>query len=251
MSILASELIFYGSANMPEADGNTAGGAIQTATRVIFDSATLANAPSGALGCSSSDADDTTQTLTITGRDAAGIIVTEALSLNGVTNVSGTQYFERILKAVVDDAHNGTVTLRDKESATIVAIESGVLTVRRPFYDVSSDAVGGSERNYYEKIFLKNTNDALALLSPTISESADPSENLTFAVANAQNDAETVANRQTAPSEVGSFSSDAKTIPNTNLPAGSGVGIWMKLTLAAGEAAAKTTYTFGVTGTSI
>jgi hypothetical protein len=130
-------------------------------------------------------------------------------------------------------------------------LESGVLTLRRPFYNVSSDVVGGSARNFYEKVFLKNTNASLALLSAQISESADPSANLTFALADAQNDEETTADRQTIPTAVTAFDGNAKNVPNTNLSAGSGIGVWLNLALDAGEAAAKTTYTMGVQGNSI
>lgn len=251
MSVVASELKLYGSANMPENDSSTAGGSIDTTVRVVPDSATLFNTLNDTVEVVSSAAGDTTQTVTIYGRTSQGVLVNEPLSLNGTNVVNGAQNFERIEKIVVSASHTGTITVRKATGdTTIVAIESGVLTIRRPFYGASADVAGGSSRVFYEKVFLKNTNASLALLAATLTEEADPEGQLEFAVEDAVNDSESVANRLTAPTGItgAGFSSSAKTVPGTDLAATAAIGIWLKLTLPAGDPATKTTYTLKAAG---
>lgn len=251
MSITSAELIAYGSANMPEADSLTTGGAISTGVRVVFDDSSLANTLEDTVEALSSSGSDTTQTCTVTGRNAAGVIVSDIISLNGTNPVSGAVTFERVLKIVISAAHVGTVTVRKATGdTTIAAIEPGVLTIRRPFYDVAADVSGGSTRNYYEKIFIKNTNSTLTLTNASVTETADPLSTLTFALSTGIDDTETTANRQTAPVGIDSFSSSLHALPGNALAAGSAIGVWMKLTLSAGAAAAKTTYTLQMAGTS-
>jgi len=136
-----------------------------------------------------------------------------------------------------------------------------ITEVRRPFYNAASDVPGGSTRLYYEKIFAVNNNTATALTVAAILKQADPSSGtLDFALTNSLNDSGTVANRQTAPaSGITSFSSG--TAPQTinvpspqNLPSGAAPnsagaqGIWLRLTLTAGLAPAKTSETMRATG---
>jgi hypothetical protein len=251
MPIIASDLKFYGSAIMAE-DDTTAnqGGAIDTEVKMLFvDISTTDN-----VTIISDDAADNTQTVTITGRDGGGAIVSEALSLNGTSRVVGAQLFERIIKIVVNAAHTGTITVTRDNGATyteIATLETGVLEVRRPFYNVASDVSGGSTRNFYEKIFIKNTHATLALLSATIKELSDPTGNVTFDLEDAVDDSNVSSNRITAPTAsdmLGSFDNTDKSVPGTNLSAASAIGVWLKLTLAAGEAPTKSTYTFRVNG---
>jgi hypothetical protein len=134
---------------------------------------------------------------------------------------------------------------------------------RRPFYNVASDVTGGSNRNFYEKIFAVNTNTTTALTVASILKQADPSSgSLQFALTTVLNDTATVANRQTAPATgITAFSTGAA--PQTinvpapqNLPSGAAPnaagaqGIWLNLGLTAGLAAAKTSFTLRVTGTT-
>lgn len=252
MSVTASDLVIYGSASMPENDVDSAGGAIATTTRVIPDSASLMNAPGGLIEMVSDNLADT-MNVTITGRNAAGSIVSETKALNGTTVVDFTTTFERIYKIVLASAAGGTVTVRqDGGGTTIVAIEAGVTTIRRPFYGVGADAAGGSQRIYYEKVFLKNNHATLSLLSAQISESADPESQVEFALEDAVDDTESVADRTTAPVGItgDGFSGTAKNVPGTDLAAGSAIGVWLKLTLPAGDAATKSTYTLGVSGST-
>jgi hypothetical protein len=253
MSVVAADLVIYGSANMPEADSGAAGGAIDTGVRVVPDSASLFNTLNDTVEILSSNAGDTTQTVTVYGRNAAGVPVNEPLSLNGTTVVNGATTFERIEKIVVDAAHSGTITVRKATGdTTIVLIETGVLTIRRPFINVSADVSGGSARVFYEKVLYKNNNGSNALLTATVDEDADPEAQLEFALEDAVNDNESVANRLTAPTGItgDGFSSTIKAVPGTDLAAGAAIGVWLKLSLPAGDPATKTTYTLELAGST-
>jgi hypothetical protein len=250
MPLAASDIKIYGSANHPENDSGTAGGAIDTTVRFVPDSASLFNSLGDTVEVFSSAAGDTTQTVTVTGRNAGGEIVSEPLALAGTSVVNGATVFASILKIVVSASHAGTITVRKATGdATIVAIEPGVLSIRRPFYDVAADAAGGSERKRYEKVFVKNTHGTLALLGAQILEQADAEAQIAFALAASKNDSGTSANRATAPAGL-TFDSSAKNVPGGNLAAGEAIGVWLELTLPAGDPPTVATYTLRVSGTT-
>jgi hypothetical protein len=117
MSVLPSDLVFYGSANMPDVDGSTTGGALNTAILINFNDIT----PTGTMNYVSSSASDTATVITISGRDASGVIQTEAKTLTGTTSVSGSQSFERLMKGVV----SGTTAVGDVASISNTAVVSG------------------------------------------------------------------------------------------------------------------------------
>ena len=250
MSIVASELKLYGSASMPDDDTATAiGGAINTAIKMEFTDIT----PSGTVEMLSSAGGDTTQTVTIYGRDGTGAIVNEVKTLNGATPVSFTTTFERILKAVMSGTATGTITIRKASAgATLITLEPGITQVRRPFYNVNTPEAGSV--TYYEKVFFKNTNGTLALTSGVIKEAADPSGKVTFGLPSTIDDTGTNGggnNRKTAPSGITFNSTDKNVANGQNLPAGSAQGIWLALTLASTDAAAKTTYDLRCEGTTV
>ena len=253
MSVTSSDIIVYGSANMPEADGTTSGGAIDLTTKIIFTDIVVTDTVDiyGEAGDG--------ETVTVWGRDAAGSIVSEQETLDGTTPQTTTQTFERILKVVVSDATHGTINIeRSTGSTAIATIETGFDELRRPFYGAAAEASSGSAIDLYEKIFIKNTHGSLALLNMEIDETADPgTSDILFDIEDAIDDNNSVADRKdTAPTGMaGSFSSSAKLLSTitsgaTDLAAGEAIGVWLKLPLAAGQAAAKTTYTLTVTGSS-
>ena len=96
MSVLESDVEFYGSANMPDVDGSTTGGALATATLIFFSDIS----PTGSVDYVSSSASDTAATLQAYGRDATGVIQNETKTLNGTSKVTGSQSFERLLKGL-------------------------------------------------------------------------------------------------------------------------------------------------------
>ena len=248
MPIAASDLKWYGSAVMADDDITTnIGGAIDTAKKVEFTDIT----PAGLIEMVSSDAGDTTQTVTLYGRNASGVLISEAKALNGLTVVDFTLSWERILKVVMTATAVGTVTIRkDAAGGDLILMEPGVTQVRRLFYSALAEEVGGAERNYYEKIFVKNTHGSLTLTSSVVTEDADPSTVSSFDTVTILdgNDDNGANNRQVAPGGY-VFDSAAKDVANSgNLTFGSAQGIWMELTLAAGLAPAKTSVTMKVTG---
>lgn len=251
MSVTAAEIITYASANMPEDNVSTSGGAIDTTCKITYtDISTTDN-----VTVLSSNAGDTTQTVTVYGRDGTGTIVSEVLNLNGTTRVTGSQLFERISKIVVSASHTGTITVTRDNTPTfteIATLESGILSVRRLFYNASADASGGSERSFYEKVFIKNTNGTTALTGVTIQENADPGANITFDLEDAVDDNNSVSDRlNDAPTGMlGTFTGSDKTVPGNDLGPGEAIGVWLKLTLAAGASPAKNTYTIRANGTT-
>lgn len=250
MSVLATDLIVYGSANMPEANGTTSGGAIDLTCKIVFTDI----AATDSVKFQSSNAGDT-MNITVTGRSAAGAIVSETKALTGTTlTAATTQTFERILKIVLASVAAGTVTItRNTGGTTIATMEPGITSVRRLFYDAAADASGGASRDFYEKVFVKNTNGTTTLTNSQIAENADPTGNITFDLEGSINGTNSVVDRlNTAPtSMLGTFSNTTKTVPGGgNLAAADKIGVWLKLTLAAGTAATKSTWTMRTTGTT-
>lgn len=141
-----------------------------------------------------------------------------------------------------------------------------VTEVRRAFYNAASDVPGGSSRDFYEKVFVVNDNTATALTVVTIAKQVDPSSGtLQVAVCKALNDTQTAANRQTLPTngDASALTFTAGSAPQSqnvpspqNLPSGAAPnaagaeGVWLKLTLAAGLAAAKTSFDLRAQGQS-
>jgi hypothetical protein len=100
MSVLPSDIVVYGSANMPEADGMPVGGSVDFTRRVAFYDI----APAGTVDVISSSPSDTATKITYCGRDPAGVIQSQTLTLNGQAWVTGTQALERLLYAALSGA---------------------------------------------------------------------------------------------------------------------------------------------------
>ncbi|MDE2468371.1 MAG: hypothetical protein KGL35_06420 [Bradyrhizobium sp.] len=117
MSVLPSDLVFYGSADMPDVDGSLTGGAVSFSTIVNFNDIT----PTGTMNYVSTSASDTAATITLTGRDATGVVQTEVKTLTGTTAVAGSQSFERLLKGLT----GGTTAVGDVAAISATAVVSG------------------------------------------------------------------------------------------------------------------------------
>ncbi len=92
MPIVAADIIAYGSASMPDDDVPTGiGGAEDQTIRVVFTDISA----NDTVEILSSSASDTTQTVTVFGRNTAGEIVSEVETLAGTTPQTTTQSFER------------------------------------------------------------------------------------------------------------------------------------------------------------
>ena len=81
MSITTAELIAYGSTSRPINDTTTTGGAIDTKNQPVFTQL----GSSSTLEVLSSSGSDTSQTVTVTGRDASGVYQTSTATLSGTS----------------------------------------------------------------------------------------------------------------------------------------------------------------------
>src|SRR5215831_10473492 len=241
MSILSTDLKAYQAASMPEDDVSTSGGAIATTGKVEF---TDIAAPD-VVDYVSDGAD--TRSVTVTGRDATGAIVSETKTLNGVTTVNGTQTFERILKIAITSDPSRTFTLkRHTGSVTIATAEPLYTSVRRLFYNSAS---AGSSTVRYEKIFWKNTNATITLTSAQMTLTADPQARLQLGCAPSVGVTATVTNRLTAPASVTFVGVGvAQSVPGGSIAAGSAIGVWLQQTLPANDPAFKNTFTTQLSG---
>ena len=243
MPITAAELVKYGAANMPEADTGTVGGAIATATRLDE----LVLAANDDLEIVSDNAGDTTQTITVTGRDAAGAIQTDSATLSGTTPVAltGGQVFERILKIVKSASTTGTVTIRRVGDVGDVCTMPPATTLQTiMFYDAASAA---SQTIRYMKEYWQNDDGALTATNVTLTITADPQARIRAGLENSAD--QTATNRVTAPTSV-TFVADATEITVSDLAAGANVGLWIEQDLPADDPAFKSTYTSRMTATS-
>jgi hypothetical protein len=246
MSVASADLVAYHAATQSDVDGVPVGGAIDPLRRPDF---TQPAAPD-TLEVVSSAAGDTTQTMTVVGRDSQGRVVSQTVTLNGTTAVPlgslGT--VQRVLSAELSATCTGTVTVRRSDHTTAVraipAGERGFSAIFRK--DPASSVV---EIDYYAKFFWKNTNGSNALLAAQVSDAANPSGLILFGLAASQNDAGTAANRQTAPAGV-VFADTPTNVPGTDLAATAAIGVWLKLPLVAGQAAVNSSYTSSIAGTS-
>jgi len=196
--------------------------------------------------------------------DGASVAVGQIIRITN-NSPGGVQFqLRRIIRLSGDFAYVNRAWGTVPTSATQYEVAQGMLfelspnrvvEVRRPFYNAASDIPGGSTRNYYEKIFAVNNQTVTALTVAQITKLADPSAgDLQFALTNALNDTATVANRQTVPgSGITAFSAGSApqsiNVPSPqNLPPGAAPnaagaqGIWLRLQLTAGLAAAKTSF---------
>lgn len=246
MAILTSDLKAYQSANMPENDTGTSGGAIAATGMVEFTDL----AANDVVRVVSTSAGDTAQTVSVTGRDATGAIQTDAIALNGTTPVSGTTTFERILKVVLSATAAGSVTVERNTTPfdDIVVIPPGKTSVRRLFYDSTSEA-GATTR--FEKIFFKNEHATLTLNAAKVKLTADPSTSIRIGAAASKDDSGSVANRKTSPGVTFVDDGVSQDVPGTTLEAASGIGVWVEFSRGASAAPVKNTFTVELSGTSV
>ena len=91
MSVLPSDIVVYASANVPEADGVTVGGAVDFTKRMDFSDIS----PSGTLDAVSSSPSDTATQIKYGVRDPSGAEQVVTATLTGTTPVVGAQSADR------------------------------------------------------------------------------------------------------------------------------------------------------------
>ena len=118
MSCLISDLVLYGCANMPEADGTTTGGAINFNRRVEFNGTAMS--PTTQFDLVSSAAGDTGVKAQLSTRDSTGVIQLSAITQsNGTAKVALTTVAaERMLSGVVTGGSIGSLSNPGGTTAT-------------------------------------------------------------------------------------------------------------------------------------
>jgi hypothetical protein len=232
MSVIAADLIEYGSASRPEDETSTSGGAIDDAARPLDTQ--IAGATED-LEFVSDEAD--TRTMTIVYRDAGGTIQTFGpTALDGTTPVAGPTGVQRILKA--------TLSATDATATVTLRIASAGAT-RHTFNPLETDAFimfqrsssSGSTEDFWEKTFWKNTNADTDLTSAEVTLTADPSSKFEIALDTAIDATVSVTNRKTDPSLTEQDDSTAIGVPTGTLGFGEAIGLWRHMTLGASAAA--------------
>lgn len=249
MSISASELIAYASADLPTDDVSTTGGAIDLTRRPVFTDLT-ANSSVDIV----SDGTDT-RNVTITGRGTNGSVIQETLALNNTSTVDGANTYERIEKveAATTSSTRTITVIQHSTSATISTIPPTEIGFYRMFRNSASSTSGTSNR--YEKFFYYNSDASLNLLSASVTLTASPGNDanhtIQIGLSTAQNDTGTVTNRTTAPAGVTFVGlNTAQNVPGTDLGSTSEIGVWVEQTLAANASALKSTFTTQLAGSS-
>jgi hypothetical protein len=242
MSITAAEIVRFSSANEVTDDVSLVGGALSATSRPEL---TQFTAPAK-LSMTSDGAD--VRTATITGRDAAGNIVTETTALTGAVEKLSTNTYERIESVVLSaiDAAR-TVTLRQGTAGTIITTIAPSETTRHIRFRNSASAATQQDR--YERDNVRNGDATNTLLSPLVQLTADPAGKIKIGVPSVFGDSQTSANRKTAPAGI-TFVDDniSPTMPSGGIAAGSYVGVWINQTLAPNDVAQKSSYTLTITG---
>lgn len=227
----------------------TTGGAISTTHRPAFTQL----ASNGTLEAISSNAGDTTQVITVLGRDATGSLKTSTATLNGTSAValSPATTFERVLTCSIGASAAGTVTLRKSSAGAVV----GTIPIGERGFDAFfiNAASAGTQQVRYEKLFWKNTHGTLTLPSSTVTMTADPSSVMQQGIALTVDDTATIANRLAVPAGIAFVGlSSAQSVPSGgDLVAGSAIGVWHSQTLAINAAALRTTWTSEIDGNSV
>lgn len=247
MPIAASDLLAYNVLNRPEDDTATGGGARDPDYRPGFTQL----AANDDLEVLSSSASDTTQVVTVDGRDATGAFVTATATLSGTTPVVLTPAttFERVLSISMSADAVGTVTVRRSPAgSTVYVIPIGERGASALFIQAASSA---SPETRYDKIAWLNNHGSLTLNSAQLRITADPAAVIRQGVATAKDDSATITNRKTAPGGV-TFVSDGtfQSVPGTTLEAGSYIGVWIEQALAADNPPISSTFTNELSGTS-
>ena len=261
MAVDAGQLIIYASSGMPEDDSTVTGGDINSGIRLQFDAL---EASTTVVAYSTSNVD--INTLTVYGRNNAGSIVNEAITVSGTgLSLGGSTTFSGIFKATLSHATGfGLITVSGSSQNVVAKIPINESGFRLPFYAATSAA--GSSKTFYEKVFVKNRSGSSTLNTANVLQIADTgvSSKITFGLENGKScpgpfllsgvgPTGLVANRLTIPSHVDSFGSGTSGV----WPSGTGnleptayQGVWLKLSLDAGEGKIDSFYEIDASGMS-
>jgi hypothetical protein len=160
MSVSPNQVVLYGSADMPEADGVTVGGALDLTKRVAFYDISSA----GAFDIVSSSASDTATKVQVTGRDSTGTVQTPAAAtLNGTTLVAsafGGQSFERLLAGVIT---GGAIAGLTSPGGTVAIGDVAVLSHTREIAGHTAQAGSANTSGSTPPLFKLQSGDGATL----------------------------------------------------------------------------------------
>lgn len=146
MTVLLSDLKLYGSQVEPDDDVATGiGGAINRQTRLAFFDV------GGFVELVSSTSVDTTQQVTVFGRDATGAIVSEAKTLTGLVPVAYTTNFNRLLKGLKNANTVGDIAV-EAQIATLTGTLAGAT-----LNDVTLPNAASAVDGFYNQDILRMT----------------------------------------------------------------------------------------------
>jgi hypothetical protein len=245
MPIVASDLVAYGSASRPSDDTSTTGGA-----RSSTDRPDITQLTANALIAVISDGADTRQ-VTVQGRNAAGAVVSENITLNGGTEVVGATTFERLLTITLASSDGTrTVTIRQGAGGATRATIGPNETTRTSLFRQSASEASTAIR--YEKFFWRNNHATLTLNAADVTLTADPDARMRIGLATSKDDTATITNRKTAPGGI-TFSDDnvVLSVPGTTLEPVTAVGVWVEQNLPGSDAAHRSTFTTRLRGTTV
>ena len=253
MAIASTDLVAYRAVNRPKTDAATVGGAIDILRYHDFTQL-AANDTIYVQSSSGSDSGN----ITVEARDAAGVLVTQTIAINGVTgvNLSSLGTVERILDVEMAAGAVGTVTVGrgtiSSKGAAVRTIPPGKRGFGILFYDSISTT---SQRVVTEKTFWRNEHGSLALTNAKtrIVTGGDPAGVMKTALEDAKGDASTLTNRLTSNAGLGlTFVDDnvQQDVPANFLGASENVGMWVEMTLAANNAPIRSTVTLELSGAS-
>lgn len=248
MPIVDADLVAYNALNRPEDDVATGGGGRDVDFKPDFTQL----AADDDIEVVSAAAGDTTQTVTVDGRDATGAFVTATGALNGTTPVILTPAttFERVLSISMDADAVGIVTVRREAAAgDIYDIPIGERGSSAFFIRSASEA-GTVTR--HDKFFWENEHATLTLNAAKVQMTADPAARLRQGVEASKDDSTTISNRLAVPGGI-TFVADSvqQNVPGTTLEALTAIGVWLEQALLAADPAIRSTFTHELAGTTV
>ena len=255
MAVTNDDLMFYLSANRPEDDSSTSGGARDPKMQLLLTANTEISG-GDTLDVVSDSASDVSD-LTVAGYTAAGAWVEEVITLTGTTPVTSTTEWEYVQKLELDADAVGEIAITQTSTPANVVhtIPAGERGAAKLFLKASANTSGGAAKSLYEKLFAGNGNATDALISGTLTATLNEEAHtsLTFAMGKtdgtqATGGTESVAARTTAPTGGSSYTfgtfATAVAVGDAadgNLVADEWQPVWCKLTLEAGRTPTKDT----------
>jgi len=242
------------SANRPEDDVSTSGGAIDLKMRWLDRQATddIAGGAGDELDLVSTSALDT-QNVAIIGKATDGTWVSETVALTGTGHVQTANEYLHIRKIEAASDANGIITVSRYNAADPVelfTIPAGERGGGHLFLYLDAEGAGGDPVVAYEKVFMRANGAAYS--GATFYNSADEDSELAWDLemsgdVTTTGGSETTTNRLTEPSTGGTYAwgehatlgtaHDVGDAEDGNLTDTEAQGIWVRGTLAAGRGA--------------